>query len=130
VLIVEPLYIAGVLISVALAAAAVWIIFRHRLTIEEKERRRRVYVNRGRRTAEGFITEAGEDLIHYNYELRGVTYFASQDVTALRERLPQDPTRLIGSVSVKYDPKNPANSIIVCEDWSGLPHTKEGTDAT
>jgi hypothetical protein len=24
------------------------------------------------------------------------------------------------SVSVKYDPKNPANSIVVAEEWSGM----------
>jgi hypothetical protein len=26
----------------------------------------------------------------------------------------------LGPVSVKYDPRNPANSIVVSEEWSGL----------
>ena len=34
--------------------------------------------------------------------------------------LPEDPDRLIGPVYMKYTPRNPANSIIVCEQWSGL----------
>ena len=79
-----------------------------------------MHVNRSQRTTEGLITEVSEDLIHYQYELRGVAYFASQDVSTLRERLPEDPSRLIGRASVKYDPRNPANSIVLSEDWSGL----------
>jgi len=71
------------------------------------------------------ITEASEDLIHYQYELRGVAYFASQDVSGLRAWLPEEPARLIGAVSVKYDPRNPANSIVLCEEWSGLPGKRE-----
>lgn len=90
------------------------------MTAAERERRRRVFVNRSSRTTEAIITEASAELIHYEYELRGVQYFASQDVTALQALLPPDPTRLIGAVSAKYDPRNPANSIVLCEDWSGL----------
>jgi hypothetical protein len=26
----------------------------------------------------------------------------------------------VGSVSVKYDARNPANSIVLAEEWSGL----------
>lgn len=104
-----------------LAGAAIWVIYQRRLTPAEKERRRRTALNANRRTVEGFITEAGPELIHFQYELSGVTYFASQDVSGLAGLLPADPTRLIGSASVKFDPRNPANSIVLCEDWSGLP---------
>lgn len=108
---------------------AVVILYKRRLTPAEKERRRRLHLNRERRTVEGLITEAGADLIHYQYELRGVTYFASQDVSALRALLPGEPARLIGAVGIKYDPRNPANSIVLCEEWSGLPAKKEIPDA-
>jgi hypothetical protein len=27
---------------------------------------------------------------------------------------------MIGPVSVKYDPRNPANSIVISEQWNGL----------
>jgi hypothetical protein len=126
--VIDLRYAVGIAASALLAALAVWIVFQRRLTPEEKERRRREAVNRSRRTTEGLITEATEELIHYQYELRGVQYFASQDVTALRARLPEDPNRLVGPASVKYDPKNPANSIVVCEEWSGLPERKEGQE--
>ena len=107
--------------SAALIALAFWIVHGRRLTPEEKERRRRFALNQHRRTVEGFLTETGEAALYYHYELAGVEYSASQDVTALAGKMPADLTRLMGPVSVKYDPRNPANSIIICEDWSGLP---------
>ena len=70
--------------------------------------------------AEALITDADETTLHYTYEIRGVTYTTSQDVTTLRDMLPKDPTVLIGHASIKYSPRNPANSILLCESWSGL----------
>ena len=66
------------------------------------------------------ITEASADALYYSYCIRGVQYTASQDITALRERLPAEPERLIGVASLKYASNNPANSILVCEEWSGI----------
>jgi hypothetical protein len=117
---------AGALASAALFALALWIVFKRRLTPAEKERRRRAAVQQRGRTVEGVITEADSASIHYCYQLRGVSYFASQDISALLERIPGDPSRLVGPVSVKYEPNNPANSIVLCEEWSGLP-VKSGT---
>jgi len=34
--------------------------------------------------------------------------------------MPPGPQRLIGAVTLKYSPRNAANSIVVCEEWSGL----------
>ena len=115
------IYAGGLTLSAGLLALGGWIVFRRRLGPAEKERRRRQAINRSRRTVEGFITEADAGIIHYQYELSGVTYFASQELDALAAFLPGDPARLIGPVSVKYDPRNPANSILLCEEWSGLP---------
>lgn len=125
----DPRFILSAVSSTALAVTALVILYKRRMTPAERESRRRAAINSGRRTIEGFVTEAGADLIHYQYELSGVTYFASQDVSALHGHLPADPSRLIGAASVKYDPRNPANSIVVCEDWSGLPVFKESRDA-
>lgn len=111
--------------AIALSAVAVALVKRRKVTPEELERRRRAFVTRYRRTIEGLITDADADSIHYTYELRGIEYFASQDVHALRNRLPADPSRLIGSVSVRFEPANPANSIVLCEEWSGLPAIPE-----
>jgi hypothetical protein len=66
------------------------------------------------------ITEVSEDALYYSYSIRGVQYAASQDISALREHLPEEPERLIGVASLKYAPRNPANSILLCEEWSGL----------
>jgi hypothetical protein len=48
-----------------------------------------------------------------------VEYTASQDISALEQYLPPDFSAAIGPVLVKYDPQ-PANSVIVAEQWSGL----------
>ncbi|MBL0155970.1 MAG: hypothetical protein IPP47_02485 [Bryobacterales bacterium] len=115
----------GIAVSAGLLSLAVWIVYRRRMTPAERERRRRVLVNKTQRTTEATVTEATAEMIHFQYELRGVRYFASQDVSVLGAYLPEDITRLIGPVSAKYDPRNPANSIVVCEDWTGLPSRKE-----
>jgi len=114
-------------LAVAAIAAGAWIIWKYsrRIPPEEKERRRRLRVNRNPRTCEGLVTEAVESLLHYAYELRGVQYFASQDISALRAYLPADPNKWIGPANIKYEPKNPANSIVLCEEWSGLNRREE-----
>lgn len=117
----DPRFTGGLAAGAALLALAGWIVYRRRLTPQEKERRRRMALNRWQRTVEGLVLDAAADLIQYQYELRGVAYSASQDVSTLRHLLPDDPARLAGPVNVKYDPRNPANSIVLCEEWSGLP---------
>jgi len=92
----------------------------------ELERRRRLQVNRVGRITNGSIlelhdqNEPGEHLLLYNYNVRGVEYQAAQDISFFRHRI--DFKRLAAGqpASVKYDPQNPTNSIILCEDWSGI----------
>jgi hypothetical protein len=120
------------LAGAGLLALAGWIVYQRRITPQEKERRRRLALNRCQRTVEGLVLDSSPGLIHYQYEVRGVAYFASQDITTLRSLLPADPATLAGPVNVKYDPRNPANSIVLCEEWSGLPGVrirKEPRDA-
>ena len=38
----------------------------------------------------------------------------------LREFLPADLSTLIGPVTLKFMPKNPFDSIVICEEWSGF----------
>jgi len=57
-------------------------------------------------------------VIVYNYRIAGVTYEAAQDVTALSDLVRDVRTDL--PVQVRYEPHNPANSIVVAETWSGL----------
>lgn len=103
-----------------LLAGALWIVFHRRLSPQDKEQRRRLAVNAYRRAIEGVVDDAEGDFIHFKYHLRGVTYSASQDVSALAALLPENRGLLLGTASVRFDPRNPANSIVICEEWSGL----------
>jgi hypothetical protein len=111
---------AGVAVA-ALIALAVWLVVRRRPTPEELEERRRLMVSRAGRTIEGEITDADPDRLYYTYTVRGVEYSATQEIGALLEFLPCEPSRVVGEISVRYLPNNAANSIVVCEEWSGLP---------
>ena len=106
--------------AIGLAALAIYMAMRVHGTPEKREQKRRLSVNRLGRLGDGIITEFSESTIYYSYTIRGVQYTASQDVSALRDRLPAEPDRLIGVASLKYAPNNPANSILICEEWSGL----------
>ena len=107
-------------VAAALAALGIWIARRMRSTPEKRELLRRLTLHTTGRLGDAFLTEVRENLLHYTYKVRGVQYEASQDVSALRDHLPADPDRMIGMVGMKYLPKNPANSILICEEWSGL----------
>ncbi len=107
-------------VSIALIVLAVWIAMRVHGTPEKRERKRRLSVHRQGRLGDAMISEATESTLYYFYTVRGVQYTASQDVSSLGEYLPADAHRLIGVSGLKYSSKNPANSILVCEEWSGL----------
>jgi len=88
---------------------------------KDKEKRRRLTVNQFGRIGDATITDMQGDTLFYSYSVAGVAYTASQDVAALRDQMPADVERLIGrAASLKYAPQNPANSILICEVWSGL----------
>lgn len=86
---------------------------------EERERRRRADLVAYGKMGDATLVEVRENLIFYSYDVRGVEYTASQDVTPLKSYLPAE-FSVSGPVSVKYDARNPANSIVVAEQWSGL----------
>ena len=65
----------------------------------------------------------GMQLILYKYEISGVVYEASQDVTLLKNLVNIYDCRLGFPASVRYDPHQPTNSIIIAESWSGLRDT-------
>ena len=68
----------------------------------------------------GADTNAARRLVRYSYSISGVTYETAQDVTGLEERLCLERLAAGQPASVKYDPSNPSNSILVADDWSGL----------
>lgn len=120
------LVLAGVLL--VLASAAGWLR-RARHTPEQQESLRRKVLDAGGRIADGTVTDVQEmvaadgraaQLLIYQYDVSGVTYHCSQDVTRLRHHVDLHSCRLGLRASVKYDPQNPGNSIVVAERWSGL----------
>jgi hypothetical protein len=116
-------YMQGLLagaVVIALIGLAVYLLARMRRNPKDREKRRRLLVNQQGRLGDATITEVSESTIYYEYSVRGVLYTASQDVEDLREQIASDLERLIGPVSLKYSSNNPANSIILCEGWSGL----------
>jgi hypothetical protein len=97
---------------------------------EEVEKERRTDLTRGGRIIDGNVIDVLEleddetsqqmILLVYTYDVAGVTYEASQDVTHLRQFIDLYSCRLGLPASVKYDPHNPGDSIVISETWSGL----------
>jgi hypothetical protein len=113
---------AGLSIFVIVLGAgfAVQHYLKRRPTQAEIERLRRLSIHRKGKMGDGEIIDIEDLTIIYSYSIAGVGYTASQDATDLREKLPEDLTSMIGPIAIKFDPRNPANSIVFCEEWSGL----------
>lgn len=118
------------LVLFAVVAVGLYLLWRRHNTPAERERRRRLRVNRDGRIAAGEVfdiedrsaDDAGpsQRFLHYTYLIGAVSYTSSQEVSSLAEIVGEDPSGVVGAVSVKYLQKNPYNSIVVCEEWSGL----------
>lgn len=125
------------LAAAAVAGIAWYALRRPRASTEEIERERRELLATVGRITDGSITDtplqqegasATPLIIVYNYRIAGVSYECAQDVTLLAD-LVRD-IRADLPVQVRYDPHNPANSIVVTESWSGLrlsphPHDRQ-----
>jgi hypothetical protein len=102
-----------------------------RKTPEQRERERRMRISEIGRITDGTVIDVNElavngsgemQLLVYQYDVAGVSYEASQDVTTLRHRVDLHSCRTGLMTSIKYDPANPGNSIVIAENWSGLRH--------
>ena len=122
--------IAGA-VAGALAGVWTWKTVRcwRRKSPDELERLRRLGVNACGRIIPGRIVELADPVadgppgpvLLYDYEVAGVTYEAAQDLGALSEIAAAAPFLPGQTTSVKYDPKQPTNSILACEGWCGIP---------
>lgn len=139
----------AVLVVVVAVLAGIGILFyaffRPSADPEEAERKRRLHLNQIGRIAEGQVVElvqhpaeekpapkglfgskarpmAGRSrhIVSYSYSISGVTYQTGQDITGLESQVRLE--RLVAGqpASIKYDPSNPVDSILVADDWSGL----------
>lgn len=137
------------LIAAAVAVITGGIIAWRRRSADpaDAERQRRSYLNRVGRIVEGQVLEileqprgllraprrglfgrrensapgnGGHKLLFYTYSISGVTYETAQDITELEESACLGRLVVGQPASVKYDPANPCNSILIADDWSGL----------
>ena len=110
-------------VGVAALGVGAWILVgavRARRNPNELERRRRIRIHVVGRMGEATVEQADENTLHYSYQIAGVSYSTSQDIGQLEAHLPAQAHLLIGNALIKYHPQNPANSILICEHWSGL----------
>ena len=115
--------------SVAFVTGTMAYFFgRNRKTPEQRERERRRVISTSGRITDGTVldvreTEQGarqQQFLIYSYDVAGVEYQCSQDVTDLRPFINLHSCRLGLPTSVKYDPHSPGNSIVAAESWMGL----------
>jgi hypothetical protein len=116
--------------GVALALAAYGLLRRKSKTPDDLERERRTWLNGVGRITDGTVIDVQElgvesgnrpaTMLIYKYDVAGVSYECSQDVTYLRHWVNLHSCRLGLPTSVKYDPQNPGNSLVVSETWMGL----------
>lgn len=90
-----------------------------RIQPDERERRRRAALSASGKLGDATLLDFREGHLIYSYLVRGVEYTASQDVRLLSPLIPSD-LSMLGAISVKYDARNPANSIVISETWRGL----------
>lgn len=109
--------------------AAYFMFGRKKKSPNELERERRDWLNQTGRITDGTVIDVQEitpnghaaaTMLIFQYDVGGVSYEASQDVTQLRQFINLHSCRLGLPTSVRYDPQNPGNSIVLSEKWMGL----------
>jgi hypothetical protein len=147
-LVFADLKVAVGMVAAAIAAIAMvaYAFFRPTEAPQNLERKRRLQLNQIGRIAEGHVVDVVEHppeeppkpkglfgsrapvvvdnrprhLVSYSYAISGVTYHTSQDITGLESQIKFERLVTGQPASIKYDPANPTDSIIVADDWSGL----------
>jgi len=117
-----------ILAVAAVATLAYFMLRRKPKTADDLERERREWLDRIGRITDGTVIDVQEmpannrsaTFLIYHYDVAGVSYEASQDVTYLRQLINLHSCRLGLPTSVRFDPQNPGNSIVLSERWMGL----------
>jgi hypothetical protein len=119
----------GVAAVAGVAAIGAWLYFRKEPTAEELEFMRRTFLTQSGRIVDGTLLDVhqveAEDgraitLLIYDYRIGGVDYECSQDISQMQGTVNAELVRAGYPCSVRYQPGNPQNSIVVAEKWSGL----------
>ena len=115
--------------TIGVAAASYALLRRKSKNANDVELERRTWLNTVGRITDGTVIDVQEitmdtsrpaTMLIYQYDVAGVSYEASQDVTYLRQWINLHPCRLGLPTSVKYDSRNPGNSMVIAEGWMGL----------
>jgi hypothetical protein len=118
-----------VLGAIGIGLASYALLRRKPKTADEVELERRTWLNTVGRITDGTVIDVQEivmatnrpaTMLIYQYDVAGVSYEASQDVTYLRQWINLHSCRLGLPTSVKYDSRNPGNSMVIAEGWIGL----------
>jgi hypothetical protein len=127
--------VSGVAALAALTGLALWMVLRKRPSEEQLERARCQFLSQSGRLVDGMLLDICDvempghkkkdpprtlTMLLYHYRIGGVDYECSQDITQLREILDPAQVRAGFPCTVRYQPGNPQNSIVVAETWSGL----------
>jgi hypothetical protein len=120
---------AGLAALVVLCALVVWLLVRKRPTEAELERKRRDLLVQMGRLLDGMLLDICEmqsedgrtlEFLQFSYRIGGVDYECSQEITDMQDVVKAEDVRAGFPCSVRYQPGNPQNSIVVAETWSGL----------
>ena len=120
---------AGLAVALLAAGAAAWLVLRKRPTAGgDGARTTRVAGAIGahrRRHAAGCLEVDADDgraltMLLFSYRIGGVDYECSQDVTSVLGGFDVSKVRAGFPCSVRYQPGNPQNSIVMAEGWTGL----------
>ena len=120
---------SGMLAGWLAAAAAVVIggyaLRRRYSRPKDREAARRRLIETQGRFIEGTVTDYRDGVVVYNWSWRGVEYEASQDVRGLGA--PESIEQVVGPVTVRFLARDPSNSIVVSERWSGFRNATAGS---
>jgi hypothetical protein len=118
------------ILAAAVVLTAAYLLLRRKpKSADELEKERREWLDRIGRITDGTVIDVQEmpgtnhhpaTFLIYHYDVAGVSYEASQDVTYLRQLINLHSCRLGLPTSVRFDPQNPGNSIVLSERWMGL----------
>ena len=115
-------------VGIATAGTLMWLKAR-RKTPEQREMLRRQYICARGRITDGSVLDVHQldtiggqpmQMVLYSYEVAGVHYECSQELTHLRQFFDLDSCSMGVAASVRYDPQHPGNSIVLAETWCGL----------
>ncbi len=115
--------------TIGVAVASYALLRRKPKLANQAELERRTWLNTVGRITDGTVIDVQEitsaanrpsTMLIYQYDVAGVSYEASQDVTYLRQWINLHSCRLGLPTSVKYDSRNPGNSMVIAEGWMGL----------